>query len=334
VLNAAEEKLPCLSPLQTKGIIFNIQKFTVHDGPGIRTEIFLKGCNLRCTWCSNPESFESFCEVGVYSDRCRGISLCGKCLETCPQALEGALRICGDKVISIDRSICKRCLACEAVCPSSALTKWGEEMTVKEVMKVIREDQDYYKKSGGGVTFSGGECLRQPVFLRALLKQCRSENIHTCIESALNIKTRNLRDILNYTDMLITDIKHLNPVAHKQHTQTDNRLILTNIKYAVESGIPVVLRIPVIPGFNDSPEHMEQVSTFIIEELKNRIKQVQLLRFRRLGEEKYQSLGIPYGMEEVISERETSEKHIRTLVKAMNVRGVPAFAGTTNKIKN
>lgn len=316
-----------------KGTVFNIQKFTVHDGPGIRTEIFLKGCYLRCKWCSNPESFEAHCQVGVYPKSCIGVSKCGKCLEACPMAQEGVIRIQNDKISGIDNTRCNNCMACYKACPSSALKEWGTEMTVEEVMETIREDRCYYVKSGGGVTISGGESLYQWKFTKEILKQCRQENIHTCVETALYVKREVLEEILPYTDLLITDIKHMNPVIHKQYTQVSNERILENIKYVVNTGMPTVLRIPIIPNVNDTREHIGQIADFILNDLGNRVKQVQFLRFRRLGEEKYASLNMPYNMRNVNPDRAEFEAHIKDLVKVMTDRGIPAFAGTTHKIK-
>lgn len=323
-----EKIAPCLS-IGSKGIVFNIQQFTVHDGPGIRTEIFLKGCHLRCKWCSNPESFELRRQVGAYGNSCIGISKCGKCLSECSKE---ALIVENDKVVSIDRSKCNDCMQCSKVCPCSALKEWGKEMDVEEVMKIIRQDQSFYDKSGGGVTISGGESLFQWQFTKEILKQCKKEGIHTCVESALHVKSEVLEKILPYTDMLITDIKHMNSYVHKQYTQTGNELILKNIQFVVEQGIPVIIRIPIIPNVNNSKEHIELVRDFILNQLNNQVKQVQFLRFRQLGEEKYQSLGIPYLMSEVNPQREQFESDIKELVKIMSDAQIPAYAGTTHKI--
>lgn len=326
------KELPCINPEQTMGVVFNIQQFTVHDGPGIRTEIFLKGCHLRCKWCSNPESFEVKTQVGVYPNSCIGISKCGHCLEACPKVKQGALIIEGDKIAAINRDVCNDCKKCQAACPSAALKLWGKEMTVAQVMQRILDDKSFYDKSGGGVTISGGESLYQWRFTREILKECKAQGIHTCVETALCVKKDILEKILPYTDMLITDIKHMNTHVHKQYTDVGNELALSNIKLVVESGVPVVLRVPVIPDINDSEAHITQITDFIIDELGNKVKQVQFLRFRRLGEEKYASLGLHYNMSEVNPEREDFEAQIKKLVEIMRNRGVPAFAGTTHKI--
>lgn len=313
------------------GIVFNIQRFTVHDGPGIRTELFLKGCTLRCKWCGNPESFIRSPQIGVYSMKCMGVKKCGDCVKVCPQDGNKVFSIEDDKIVGIDRSLCDDCLKCYKVCPSDALKLWGSEMTVEDAMKVIRADKDFYKENCGGVTISGGESLMQPEFVKAIFKQCREEEIHTCLETALHVKSEVLDDVLPYTDMVITDIKHMDEEVHKKFVGAGNKLVLENIKKVVDSGLPLIIRIPVIPGFNDNEETIRAIGTFIVEELDNKIVQLQMLRFRPLGEEKYASLSLKYEME-VTKERADFEDEIRDYVKILNDMGITAYAGTTNKI--
>lgn len=312
------------------GTVFNIQRFTVHDGPGIRTEIFLKGCYLRCQWCSNPESFKKEKELGVFGNKCIGISKCGFCLEACP---EKALIVENDKITGVDKTACDNCLLCETVCPSNALKSWGKDMSVDEVMAVVKSDMAYYRQSGGGVTISGGEALYQWEFALEILRACKELGIHTCVESAFFVEPEVLEAVMPYTDLFITDIKHMDDDTHKAYTKVSNCKILANIKMVVQGQKPVVLRIPIIPGVNDQEKHFEEIGDFILNHLNNRLVQVQCLRFRRLGEEKYQSLGIDYAMKDMNPERANFEAHIRDLVKILKNKGIPAYAGTTQKIQ-
>lgn len=324
-----EKVLPCLAPERVEGVVFEIQKFTVHDGPGIRTELFLKGCPLRCRWCGNPESFQPQTQVGVYESQCIGVENCGFCLAACSKS---ALTVRDGKVVAIDRQRCDNCLKCQQLCPSSALKAWGYGMSVEEVMKLVEADRPYYDKSGGGVTISGGESLYQWQFTEAILKCCKEQGIHTCVETALHVKSSVIDRILPLTDLFITDIKQMDDAIHKTYTGVGNQLILENIKKIALSGKPLVVRIPIIPDVNDTEENIDRVGDFLLQELQNKVVQVQFLRFRRLGEEKYQSLGLPYQMSQVDPVREEFEARIKTLVKRLADRGIPAFAGTTHKI--
>lgn len=316
-----------------EGIVFNIQRYTIHDGPGIRTEVFFKGCPMSCKWCSNPESMKTELELGVYSNRCIGFDKCGYCSTVCPQSQGRIFVIEDNKVAKIDREECTKCFNCAEACPSNALMIWGKKMTVPDVMKVVLADREFYKRSGGGVTLSGGEVLIQWEFAQELLKECKTQGVHTCVESALHCRTDILDRIFPYVDLLITDIKHTDPVKHKKFTGVNNKLILKNIKRTVELNMPLVIRIPVVPGHNDDEENIRATSEFISNELNNRVLQVQLLPYRKMGTEKYTSLGIAYPMEDFEPlERSVWEKNILHLTEVMRSYGVPAVAGSTTKI--
>lgn len=318
--------------MKMEGIVFNIQHFTVHDGPGIRTEVFLKGCPLRCKWCSNPESYKKSQEIGLYSTRCIGVSKCGYCIDVCPSS--DTFIIEDDIVVGINKENCINCLECAAACPSNAIKLWGQKMSVEQVMAEIDKDKTIYKTSGGGVTLNGGEALVQWEFVLQVLQQCKMTNIHTCVESALHCDAEVVDEILPYTDLLITDIKHMNNDIHKQHTGVGNKLILKNIKKVVESGTPVIIRIPVIPEHNNSEENIRRTAEFIKDELNNQVKQVQLLRYRRLGEEKYKSLGLDYAMEDTEApDVDDFTREIANWVELIKSYGIPAVFGSSSKIE-
>ncbi len=316
---------------QLKGNVFNIQRYTVHDGPGIRTEVFLKGCPLRCKWCGNPESYKVKSQVGVFAKKCIGIEKCGLCIKACK--IDGAIQTVDGIVTSINRDLCNDCTDCVDACCSNTLKRWGNEMTVDEVMDIVKADRSFYERSGGGVTISGGESLLQWEFTLEILKACKKVNINTCIESALHCDSDILDEVLPYTDIFITDIKHMNSDIHKKYTGLGNEQTLKNIKKVIEYDIPLILRIPCIPNINDDIENIENTGRFVLDELDNKVNQLQLLRFRRLGEEKYESLGMPYLMTDINVEREDAENYIRSMVKHLQDMGVNAVAGATHEIK-
>lgn len=312
------------------GIVFNIQRFTVHDGPGIRTEVFLKGCTMRCKWCSNPESQSPQREPGVYITKCIGLEHCGLCSKACPT--NSILREPHGFVASIQRDTCIHCLKCAQACPANALKSWGVELSVDEVMDEILADRALMERSGGGVTFSGGEALYQFDFLMELLKRCKAKELHNCVETALHIPTEHLSATVPYTDLYIFDIKDISSERHKKFTGVGNELILKNAKVLSQTHCPTILRIPIIPGHNDTEENILGIRDFILEEMETVPIQIQLLRFRRLGEEKYTSLGMPYLMTEDV-DRITFERHVHHLVSLMTQAGLPAVAGTTKPIR-
>lgn len=318
-----------MSQQPVTGIVFNIQRFTVHDGPGIRTEVFLKGCPMRCKWCSNPESQNFQREPGVYITKCIGLEHCGLCSQVCPTG--SILRDQNGFTNAIRRESCIHCLRCAEVCPSNALKSWGVEMTVDAVMEEILADRPLMERSGGGVTFSGGEALAQPEFLLELLRRCRAKELHTCVETALCVSQEHLAQTVPYTDLYLFDLKDCDPARHYAHTGVDNALIFQNAAFLSRTGVPMVLRIPIIPGHNDTAENIVGIRDFILHGMKHKPLQIQFLRFRKLGEEKYASLNRPYQMTENV-ERAEFEQHILSLVQIMTDAGLPAVAGASQKI--
>ncbi len=316
------------------GLVTNIQKYTIHDGPGIRTEIFFKGCPLRCLWCSNPEGLSPKQQIGVYPAKCISNSKCSMCIKACPEGENSPIRTCDDHLLEVLKTPeCDDCFICADECPARAIMIWGNKMTVPELMKIILQDRSFYVKTGGGVTLSGGEVMMQWEFARLLLKECKSSSIHTCVESSLQCKPEHMEAVYEYTDLVITDIKHMNTEKHKEYTGVGNEQILANIKRTVELNKPVVIRIPVIPDHNNSEENIRATGEFISKELNNNILQLQLLPYRKMGTEKYATLCMPYPMENFTPpDRSVWENNLLELTEILKEYGVPAVAGSTTKM--
>ena len=316
------------------GNVFNIQRYTIHDGPGIRTEIFFKGCPMECKWCSNPESIKPYSEIGVYTEHCIGIDKCGHCLKLCPVEGASPLLVEDNKVAAIDRERCINCVACGRACPNDTLKIFGQWMTVEEVMKPVLSDRDFYVRTGGGVTVSGGDALMQWEFCRELLSRCQFMGIQTLVETELQTIWSVVEEILPFADLWIVDIKVMDSREHRKYTGSGNERILENLKKLVETGARVILRTPVIKGINDTDENLKSMGEYIRDQLGNRVLQHQLLPYRLLGEDKYAALGKTfYRMTEEPPQREEYEPRIRAIAERLQRDyGIPAVAGATTKI--
>jgi len=283
----------------TTGIIFNIQRYSIHDGPGIRTTVFLKGCPLNCWWCQNPESQLSGQEMIFWEDRC--IS-CGACSTICPT---GAIQIKNGIPVT-EKEKCILCGKCIEKCPALAREMIGKKMTAEEVLKEIEKDLVFYEESGGGVTFSGGEPLEQSEFLEELLNDCREKKIHTTVDTSGYISWRILDKISPKVDLFLYDIKIMDNKRHKKYTGVSNEIILENLKKLSSVHHNIFVRFPVIPGINDDYQNIKRTGEFL-SSLK--IAQVNLLPYHYIGIDKYRRLKRTYKLAttQPLSEEKLSE---------------------------
>ncbi|NLM20495.1 MAG: glycyl-radical enzyme activating protein [Peptococcaceae bacterium] len=278
------------------GLIYDIQGFSVHDGPGIRTTVFLKGCPLRCPWCHSPES-QSFKPQICWMDiRCVGVDKCGLCLNVCPQQAislgdirESLLDNTKIQLIKVSRELCNDCGKCAEVCSAQALFISGTEYTVEQVMQRLRKDIPFFETSGGGVTISGGEPLSQPAFTLELLKQCKKEGLHTAVDTTGFSDFKLLQAILAYTDLFLYDIKNMDSSLHNNVIGVPNEKILGNALRLAEAGAKIQVRIPLIPLFNDSDQALDAVAKFCLK-LGDAVTQVQVLPYHAYGVTKYQRI--------------------------------------------
>ncbi len=252
-----------------KATIFDIERNSYVDGPGIRTTVFFKGCNLRCAWCHNPESQSPKPQMMFYKNKCTG---CGKCKEKCPNALEK----------------CELCGKCTIYCPHDAREICGKEYTVDEVMREILKDKVFYENSGGGVTFSGGECMLQIDFLEEILKVCKENGIHTAVDTAGHVPYEYFERILPYTNLFLYDVKCYDSEKHKKYTGVRNELILENLKKLLATGKSVWVRIPIIPTVNDTVEEIQRIKAYISS--CGKPEKIELLPYHAMGEHKYAAI--------------------------------------------
>lgn len=280
--------------MERKALIFNVQKYNMYDGPGVRTIVFFKGCPLRCKWCSNPEGMERKIQVMFKRNSCTD---CGTCVDVCPAGIHAISKENGKHVILRDRD-CTGCQKCKESCPQAALEITGEMRSISELLELVEEDAAFYEVSGGGVTLGGGECTSQPEAALNLLMACKQEGINTAIETCGYAKTDMLLKIAEYVDLFLFDIKHMNPERHNELAGVNNELILFNLNELLRRRYNVKVRMPMLKGINDSKEEISQVIEFLLP-YKNdpNFKGIDLLPYHKLGVNKYNQLDQVYPIE-------------------------------------
>jgi len=291
-------------------LIFNIQGFSLQDGPGIRTTVFFKGCPLKCPWCSNPESQNSFPEIALNRALC---NKCGRCVEVCDAK---AISLSEDG-IGIGRKFCvMNCTKCVDACDPGALRVYGHKMTLGEVLKKVIRDNSFYQSSGGGVTVGGGEPLMQSDFVEALFKECQKEEIHTCLDTSGYAHSRAFEKLLDYTDFVFFDLKMIDPSLHRRFIGKSNELILQNARIVASRRIPVIFRVPLIPGITDSDENLTGIVTFVKTLDLNKDIEIDLLPYHKYGIGKYAMLDRSYDLPELTALDEEQIQNRKALIES------------------
>lgn len=294
-----------------KGLVFSIQRYSTEDGPGIRTTVFMKGCPLRCLWCHNPEGQEFLPQIAFNSSRCIG---CKGCVDACPQ---GAINFTADGPRT-DRGKCQNCGKCAEVCPTGARELIGKYMTADEAFSEVERDILFYRNSGGGVTVGGGEPTTQPRFLVEFLKKCHEQGIHTALDTSGYVEWGEMEEILKHVDLVLYDIKQIDPAKHADYTGVSNELILENARRISSKGIPMIIRAPVIPGYTDGEDNIRDIMEFV--SVLESVAKVDLLPFHRLGEPKYKKLDRNYEFEGTQPPTDAHMQKLKRLVESFGLQ--------------
>jgi pyruvate formate lyase activating enzyme len=274
--------------MTSSGRIFDIKKFSINDGPGIRTTVFLQGCPLACPWCHNPEGRPSTPVLMYRANRCAG---CGECAAVCPS---GAIHLNGS--VNTDRTLCTVCGACVEACYNGARELSGREVSLADVLAEVERDRPFYEQSGGGVTFSGGEPLLQLRFLTELLRACKVRGLHTVVDTSAYAASEVMESIRADVDLFLIDLKLMDDARHLAAVGVSNKPILSNLKRLTAAGHPVYVRIPLIPGINDDAENLRQSGEFLAS--RANVTGVELMGYHEIGLAKYDALGLPYPLRE------------------------------------
>ena len=299
----------------TSGIVFNISRYAIHDGPGIRTTVFLQGCPLSCWWCQNPESMAREPHLSLREGRCIG---CRMCVEACPR---NAISMTDDGPAT-DASLCQKCFECADICPADAREVVGRSMTVAEVMEEVRKDTAFYDESGGGVTFSGGEPLMQPAFLMELLEACGRLDIHRTVDTCGYAGRSILLQAAEKTDLFLYDLKHMDPEIHEKYTGVSNEPILENLRALSCRDVAVRIRFPLIPGVNDDWKNVERLGAFL--QGLHRVFCVDILPYHDVARSKYKRFGFDYRLGQV---QTLDPARLREIAAALSTYGLCVTVG-------